>query len=816
MSEELVTITVDGREIQAPKGAMLIEVTDKANIKVPRFCYHQKLSVAANCRMCLVEVEKAPKALPACATPVMEGMVVHTQSAAAKAAQHSVMEFLLINHPLDCPICDQGGECELQDVAMGYGNDVSQYVEGKRVVLDKNIGPLITTELTRCIHCTRCVRFGEEIAGIRELGMTSRGENARIATCVEQTVASEMSGNVIDLCPVGALTAKPSRFAARAWEMMQHASVAPHDCVGSNLFVHTLRGEVIRVVPRDNEAINEAWISDRDRFSYEGIYSEDRLTSPMIKQKDEWKVVDWDEALKFAADGIKSVLTQLEQAEIQDDTQSESEDSGEVVNKTNPADKIAALVSPNSTLEELYLAQKLLRSLGSGNIDHRLRQSDFSDQDAAPTMPWLGQNIEDLEKLNAALLIGSNVRKQQPIIAHRLRKATLNNAAHISFVNPRVYDFHFPVASNIAVAQQQLSAELALIAAAAFKASANDVPDHLKKALSGLKPKVEHKAMVSQLKEGENTTVLLGDLANMHPDFSVLRVLAEAIATQTNSVFGYLTEAANTAGAWLAGAVPHRGPAAATEDVVQGSVFAEQNPDAVLLLNVEPDADMVNSQAMIETLQQASRVIAITAFDSAALRDTASVMLPAATFAETSGSYVNAEGFWQSFKGVCQPSGEARPGWKILRVLGNLLDQQGFDYVSSDEVRDELRSQCENIELDNTLNNAATIKINGAAAELMRCGDVPMYSGDALLRRASSLQQTQDAQVICVRLNAAEASRLGVAESDSVLVKQGNSSAQLSLVIDDSIPTGSAWIPMAVKGNELLGDAFGEIMVEKV
>ncbi|MCK4706475.1 MAG: NADH-quinone oxidoreductase subunit NuoG, partial [Gammaproteobacteria bacterium] len=375
MTEELVTITVDGQELKAPKGAMLINVTDKENIRVPRFCYHEKLSVAANCRMCLVEVEKAPKPLPACATPIMEGMVVHTRSAVAKAAQKSVMEFLLINHPLDCPICDQGGECELQDVAMAYGQDVSQYSETKRVVFDKNIGPLIATELTRCIHCTRCVRFGEEIAGVREMGMTSRGDRACIATFMNSAVTSELSGNVIDLCPVGALTAKPSRFTARAWEMIQHASVAPHDCVGSNVFVHTSRNDMVRVVPRDNEAINEVWISDRDRFSYEGVNSKDRLTAPMVKHNGEWKETDWDTAMGVASDKIKAMLE----------------------DKKGGADKIAALVSPSSTLEELYLAQKLMRSMGSGNIDHRLRQSDFNDQDSAPVIPWLGQNIEDLE-----------------------------------------------------------------------------------------------------------------------------------------------------------------------------------------------------------------------------------------------------------------------------------------------------------------------------------------------------------------------------------------------------------------------------------
>ena len=528
---ETVTITVDGNEVQAPKGAMLIEVTDAHNIKVPRFCYHKKLPIAANCRMCLVEVEKAPKPLPACATPVMDGMVVHTQSKYAKDAQKSVMEFLLINHPLDCPICDQGGECELQDVAVGFGQDVSQYVEAKRVVFDKNIGPLITTELTRCIHCTRCVRFGREIAGIRELGMTGRGENALISTFVDECVNSEMSGNAIDVCPVGALTAKPSRFAARAWEMIQHKTIAPHDCIGSNVYVHTLRGEIIRVVPRENEAINEVWLSDRDRFSYEGVDSEDRLTTPMIKRDGQWQVADWDSALQLVADKFKAAAElkaqQLaadsklaaEEAEV-DDEADEAPAEAEAAEAVEPVSaEMAALVSVNSTLEEQYLAQKLLRGLGSGNIDSRLRQSDFSDQAIAPVMPWLGQNIEQLEKLDAALLIGSNVRKEQPIANLRLRKAAVNNNAQISFLNPRLYDFNYPVANNIAVAQQNMVTELAAIAAAAYKLSGNPAPASISDAVSKAKVGDSHKAIAQQLNDAESATVILGNIAGMHAEF---------------------------------------------------------------------------------------------------------------------------------------------------------------------------------------------------------------------------------------------------------------------------------------------------------
>ena len=821
---ETVTITVDGNEVQAPKGAMLIEVTDAQNIKVPRFCYHKKLAVAANCRMCLVEVEKAPKPLPACATPVMDGMIVHTQSKYAKDAQKSVMEFLLINHPLDCPICDQGGECELQDVAMGYGGDVSQYTETKRVAFDKDIGPLIATELTRCIHCTRCVRFGREIAGIRELGMTGRGENALISTFVDECVNSEMSGNSVDVCPVGALTAKPSRYAARAWEMVQHKTIAPHDCIGSNLNVHTLRGEIVRIVPNENEAINEVWISDRDRFSYEGLDTEDRLTSPMIKRDGQWQVANWDEALKLVANKFKAAADlKLQQTAESEGTTSEggssTEEVVEVVATGIITAEIAALVSANATLEEQYLTQKLMRTLGSGNIDHRLRQSDFSDQDAAPVMPWLGQNIEQLEKLNAALLIGSNVRKEQPIANLRLRKAVVNNNAQVSFVNTREYDFNYPVANNISVAQQNLVAELAGIAAAVFQLTGGSAPVSIVNATV----KESHKEIAQQLKEAGSATVILGNVAQMHPQFSSLRTLAEMIAKETKSTFGYLTDGCNAAGAWLAGAVPHRGVAGATEDVVVGKNISElcanKKLAACLLLNIEPDTDAANSKELLASLNDTDFVVSISAYNSASLKEVADVLLPAASFTETSGTYVNAEGFWQSFNGVVEPKGGARPAWKILRVLGNLTGVDGFDYISSEDVKNEVRSLCESIELSNTASNTISdtpsFKINPVSDELHRSTDVPMYATDSVVRRATSLQKTIDAQTLCVRLNASEAQRLNVNDASAVTVKQGDVSSVLPLVIDDTIPDASAWIPTAVEGCHSLGDAFGVVNIEK-
>jgi len=828
-TEDMVTITVDGQQLQARKGAMLIEVTDANNIKIPRFCYHKKLAISANCRMCLVDVEKAPKPLPACATPVMDGMVVHTQSGKAIDAQKSVMEFLLINHPLDCPICDQGGECELQDVAMAYGQDVSQYAETKRVVFDKNIGPLIATELTRCIHCTRCVRFGRDIAGIRELGMTGRGENSLISTFVDECVNSEMSGNSIDVCPVGALTARPSRFKGRAWEMVQHKTIAPHDCIGSNIYVHTLRGEVIRVVPRENEAINEVWISDRDRFSYEGIHTADRLTTPMIKRDGKWQAADWDEALQLVAGKFKAAANELAKQKAreqvaQEETGAEATTADAGTEETATAEaseqmnvEMAALVSANSTLEEQYLTQKLLRGLGCGNIDFRLRQSDFSDQDIASVMPWLGQNIEQLERLNAALLIGSNVRKEQPIANLRLRKAAVSNQAKISFLNPRLYDFNYPVANNIAVAQQYMVAELAGIAAAVFQLSGNTVPKNIATVVSKADNSDSHKAIAKQLMDAAAATVILGNLAQMHPQFSALRVLAEAIAKETSSTFGYLSDGCNAAGAWLAGAVPHRGAGGITEGVVTGKHLAEINQQklaACLLVNIEPDTDAINANQLMATLKQADFVVSLSTYNSASVKKVADVMLPAASFMETSGTYVNAEGCWQSFQAVVEAAGGSRPAWKILRVLGNLTGLDGFDYFSSGDVNREVRSVCESIELSNAIAKPGTVKINTVEKGIYCASDVPMYATDAIVRRAASLQKTVDAQAMCVRLNSTEAERLGLGMASAVTVKQGDNSAALNLIIDDTIPDACAWIPSALEGNHLLPTAFAVVSIE--
>lgn len=605
--------------------------------------------------------------------------------------------------------------------------------------------------------------------------------------------------------------------------MKQHASVAPHDCIGSNIFAHTLRGDLIRVVPRDNEAINEVWISDRDRFSYEGIDSEDRISSPMIKQGGEWKQVSWDAALAHASEHLQNILSASDEAAANEPGEDEAsdamvDDAAEEVNSEDESvSNIAALVSPNSTLEELYLAQKLMRAMGSGNIDHRLRQCDFSDESSAPVMPWLGRSVESLETLDGAFLIGSNIRKEQPIANHRLRKAAINNEAKIHFLNTRSYESNYDVASYLAVAQQSLASELAAVAKAAYELSGNSIPANLKDAVSSVAAKENHRLIVEQLKQGGNTTVLLGNQAMMHPELSSLRILADAIANETNSKFGYLTDACNTAGAWLAGAVPHRGPAGDGE-ALQGKNIEQlfkEPATATILLNVEPELDAALSRVMIDSLSSNNFVVAVSSYISAALQETADVILPAATFSETSGTYVNAEGRWQSFNGVQQPYGEARPAWKILRVLGNMMKQDGFDYMSSEDVRDECRGLCESLELSNAVNSSEKITLNAVNGDLKRCADVPMYATDAIVRRASALQKTQDAQVFAVSINAAQAKRLGVEDVDSVIVKQGFLSAQLALHIDDEIPDGSVWMPMALHGNELLGHPFGDVEIEK-
>jgi len=785
MTDSTVTIEVDGRQLQARPGTMLIEVTDAAGIRIPRFCYHKKLSIAANCRMCLVEVEKVPKPLPACATPVSDGMKVFTRSPKALAAQKGTMEFLLINHPLDCPICDQGGECELQDVAMGYGGDVSRYVEGKRVVADKDIGPLVATDMTRCIHCTRCVRFGEEIAGLRELGATGRGEHTLIGTYIEKSLESELSGNVIDLCPVGALTSKPFRFNARAWELTQVEAVAPHDGLGSNLNLHLRGNRVMRVHPRENEAINETWISDRDRFSYEGLYSDDRLTAPLIKQDGVWKEVGWEQALEKAALAFKEV---------------------------GDPEQIGALISPASTLEELYLAQKLLRGIGSPNVDSRLRQGDFRLDEAQRGVHWLGVKIAEIDALSAALVVGGNLRKEQPILAHRLRKAALAGAA-VSYLTPLRLELNHQ-ADQLLCHPAEMVSRLAAVAKAAG-VRGNGIVASL---LQGAQVDAAAQGVADTLKgAGDAAAVMLGGLAQSHPDFSVLWVLASALAEATGAKLGLVPQAANSLGAQLAGAQPHlqAGGRPAERKGLDALAMLKLPRKAYLLMGVEPGMDFWDAALSVSALQSADTVVALSAYRSPELEACADILLPMALYSETSGSYINAEGLWQSQRGAVTPPGEARPAWKILRVLGNLLDQPGFDYTDSRQVHDELRALWDGSMLDNRLEAPAGLAAQLPKGALLRAGDVPLYAVDPLVRRAAALQKARDAGSGAIRLNPAEASRLGLEAAPTAVVRQNGYQAELPLQLDEAIPEGCVWISSGLKNTAGLGQPFGEVTVEK-
>ena len=779
MSEEqTITLEVDGQTLTAKPGQMLIEVTDAAGITVPRFCYHKKLSISASCRMCLVEVENAPKPLPACATPVMDGMKAYTRSPLARQAQKGTMEFLLINHPLDCPICDQGGECELQDVAMGYGGDVSRFSEGKRVVKSENIGDLIATDMTRCIHCTRCVRFGEEIAGIRELGATGRGEHMQIGVYVQHTVASELSGNVIDLCPVGALTAKPSQYRARAWELTQRDGIAAHDAVGSAVHFHVRRNQVMRVVPKENEQVNETWISDRDRFSYAGLYAEDRLQEPMVRVDGNLEKSGWHDALVQAAKILKSADSK----------------------------KLGTLVSPSATLEEMYLAQKLGRELGSNNIDHRLRQSDFRLDETDPVTPWLGQKFADLAGNNATLLVGSWLRKDQPILNHWLRKSVLAGG-EVMAINPLEYDFNYELTEHCVCTPSGMLSELAGVAAALGADTA------------GLEAKVtdKQKVIAEKLKAAGQGSVILGAIAHSHPDFKLLRRLAGNIATAANVSLGLLAEGANVTGAWMAGVVPHRGVAGSevSETGLDAGEMTRQGMETYLMVNVEPEFDVANPAVFSNSLEGA-KVVALSGFMTPWLEAHADVVLPMAQMGETSGTQVNAQGDVQSFNGVVKPAGAARPGWKILRVLGNLVDIEGFEYEDSEQVRDELLSACEGLKPDNSIKDSdADLEISSVAEGLQRVGGVPMYSVDSLVRRSPALQNTPDSWCSGIRISSSLGSELGMAEGDSAVLKQGEYSVTLPLIFDERVPDTSVWMPTGVPGSELLAEGFGAVMLEK-
>ncbi|PWG64089.1 NADH-quinone oxidoreductase subunit NuoG [Sediminicurvatus halobius] len=790
---ETVSVEIDGETFQAPKGATIIAVADEHGIDIPRFCYHSKLSAPANCRMCLVDVEMggrpAPKPLPACITAVADGMVVRTASERALKAQKGVMEFLLINHPLDCPICDQGGECELQDLALGYGRSVSRFVEGKRVVKDENLGPLIATEMTRCIHCTRCVRFLDEIAGTSELGAMHRGEHTEISTLVGHGVHSELSGNIIDLCPVGALTSRPYRYRARAWEMLSHPSVAPHDCLGSNIHLHQVRGTVKRVVPRDNEAVNECWISDRDRFSYEGIYSEERLTEPQIRRNGEWQTVDWQTALEAAANGLRDVV------------------------RDHGGDALGALISPSATLEEMYLLSRLVRELGSDHIDHRLRQGDFRDGAPADGFPGLGLPVAELERLDAALLIGAYPRHEQPLLNHRLRKAARRGGA-VMAVNPRGFDWNFDLAVEQVADAATLPRELALVATALAAEQGVAVPEGLGTWAGRARPKAAHEAIARALARGERGAVLLGALAEAHPAGAELRALAGCIAELAGARYGRLTDGANSAGGWLAGALPERRPDGSAGQGLDARAMLEQPRRGYLLLSVEPEHDTWDGATALAALAAADTVVALTAWDGPGLREHADVLLPIGTLGETAGTFVNAEGRWQTFAGVARPLGEARPAWRVLRVLANVLEVAGFEYQAPDEIHHAVRSVAGEAGVAAAPDWAARptpVKLEGP----LRIGAPAMFNVDGLTRRAASLQRTAHAGEAAVHVSAKVAGELGIGDGEPVLVLQAGRERRLPLRIDDAVPAGSCWIAAGLPGSEGLGPLVGEVTLQR-
>jgi NADH-quinone oxidoreductase subunit G len=790
---DLVTIEVDGVEMQVPKGSMVIEATDAARIDVPRFCYHKKLSIVANCRMCLVEVEQGgrpmPKPLPACATPVADGMKVLTSSPLAISAQKGVMEFLLINHPLDCPVCDQGGECELQDVALGYGRSVSRFTERKRIVDDEDMGPLIATEMTRCIHCTRCVRVLSEIAGQPELGligMGGRGEHNQISTYVENGVSSELSGNIIDVCPVGSLVDKPYRFTARAWEMLARPTVAPHDSVGSNINAHYTNGVIKRIVPRENDDVNECWISDRDRFSYQGVYSEDRLTRPMIKRNGQWEELGWEEALTATAESLRRVTT----------------DSPE---------QLGALVSPTATTEEMYLLGKLMRGLGSRNIDHRLRHGDFSDQQEAPLHPYLGQSLVELEQLKTVLVIGAELRMQAPLLNHRLRKASLRGGK-IDFINPRRYDINYDAGQRV-IAPLAMPLELALVASAVAKARDASLPVGVEKLLGDHTPEDWHQDLAQRLVDAQPGAVLLGAIADAHPAGASLRALAALIAELAGARFGLVPEAANSVGGWLAGAVPHRSVGGSPESRpgLDARAMLEQPRQAYVLYNVEPEVDCWDPVAAMAAVDAAGFVLAFTPYVTERMKEYADILLPVGAFTETAGTFVNVEGRWQNFGGVAAPKGDARPGWRVLRVLGTLLGLPGFEQETVEEVFNEVRQQAGEFAPVPApeLGDVAT-----ATGALYRIGTVPIYAGDAVVRRAEALQRTVHAVPAAVHMNSEDANALGLAAGDRAVVRQ-TGEAKLAVMIDDSVPAGTVWIPAGMAETAALGPMFGEITVAR-
>jgi len=768
----MIELEIDDHKVSIEAGASIIEAADQIGIYIPRFCYHKKLSIAANCRMCLVEVEGSHKPLPACATPVTDKMKVYTASKLVLDAQRSVMEFLLINHPLDCPICDQGGMCELQDTAMGYGECTTEFSEPKVPTYSQNIGPLIDTEMTRCIKCTRCIRFGEEIAGVREIGMINRGENSEISNFLQHMMGSELSGNIIDLCPVGALNAKPSRYVARGFEMQEHPSVAPHDCVGSNVSLHCLRHdnneakEIVSVVPRQNEALNESWLSDRDRFSYQALQSDNRILHPMIKQKGKWVKVDWQRALVEIADKFRAIIS------------------------NHGGEGIAALASPSSTTEECYLLQKLLRGLGSNNIDYRTRQQSFDDSSFDVSNIKMESSIQSIEDMDAILLVGSNIRSEQPIISHRMNQA-VSSAACAMRVDVRQHSTLFNITHDIV--QLDLVSALAAIAKSLMGKDAIS-------ALKDIEVTPAAVAIAEQLKSAVKGGIFVGAIALMDSQAVLINKLVRLIAEHSECSINILSVGANSLGAYLAGALPHSGPVGTTikSPGCNACQILDDHPaKAYILLDTDVGLDSSYSSKACDALKQASMVVSLSSFMSDTIKENAHFILPIAPFGENEGTFFNAEGCMQTFSAASAPRGESKPAWKVLRALAGFMMLDSFDYKTSHQALNEV---CDL--LGNTLNDQASAKDLSIdkikpliCNELSRVAHWPIYSGDSLARNAAALQQVAIDNDICIYINHATAKRLLLVDGNLTTAKQGSSLIKLPLRIDNALADDAVIIP---------------------
>jgi NADH-quinone oxidoreductase subunit G len=792
-----VNLEINGKPLKAELGEMIIEVADKAGETIPRFCYHKKLKIAANCRMCLVELEGGRKPMPACATPVTEGMKVYTKSPKALEYQKTVMEFLLANHPLDCPVCDQGGECELQDNAMAYGKDSSRFNLEKRAVADKNIGPLIATELTRCIHCTRCVRFGIEVAGEPELGMTERGGHSEIATFLEQSVSNELSGNIIDLCPVGALTNKDARFKARPWELTQHPAIAGHDCVGSNIFVHERRGTGIRIVPRENESLNETWLSDRDRYSIAGLRSSDRLTQPMIKNRKtgEWAVVDWTVALEAVVVGLNKVLKK-------ETSQSDADE------------QIGLLLSPNSTIEEAYLAQKWMRSFGADQIDFRLRHQSF--EIFSERLTGLNCTMNDISTADVIFCFGGNIRKDQPIIHQRIRFAS-RYGAKIAVMNPADFDFRMKKKEKTVLVEiHELPERLAgILKIIVDKLAAEEkLKPGLAALLSGVYSHPENQEIADWLLSAKSPVILSGLIAEQHPESALIQVLQQTLMTLLNAKGGMLTNGANTQGCYLAGAF---------SSTKNAGEMLKKGLSAYLLMGVEPEWDTAYGSLALENLQKADFVVSFNAFASESMKGYCDVLLPIHTYFETEGTFVNATGEWQTFEAACKGPGQSKSLWKVIRVLANLIEVKGFDFESLDQVRTELRRVIESrlhteippLKLSKKFAQFSALK----PGEVRCCSLIPMYQVDGLVRRSSPLHETQDALLGAhMRISDALAAKLGVETGDSVMVTQqveGQKNVARFFVEVGGVADHTVILPMGLEESLPMREAYGNVWVQK-